>query len=811
MECTLTENDNHTPRPTGGNPAGQSNLTPPAEDPARADHATVTLAGSGGTERVAGVVDDAIDEKWRTEVRALIERTSQMRSLADPAMLERAAEFASRCHKNQVRLSGEPYITHPIAVAGILAELGMDDTTIAAGMLHDVQEDCAVSYADLMQQFGGEIATLVDGVSKLKHVEFNTQQEKQAENLRKLFLAMAYDVRVIIIKLADRLHNMRTLEFLPPDRQQIIAAETLHFMAPIAHRLGIWRMKWELEDRSFKFLEPKSYREIHALVQQRREERDRIIEGVLRQLADRLKAEGIEAEVSGRSKHFYSIFQKMQKQDRQFDHIYDLLAVRVVCQSEKDCYHALGVVHSMWVQVPQMYHDYISARKANNYRSIHTKVLIPDGKLLEVQIRTWEMHREAEYGIAAHWRYKLGLQDDQMLGNKLKWIRFVLDLQSDTEGDAQGFLDSLRLELSSEQIFVFTPRGDVLELPQGSTPIDFAYRIHSQVAAACVGARVNGRLVALHYKLQNGDICEIMTSKSSPGPRRGWLDFAVTPHARSRIKSFLRKQSFEENYRDGLQRLERVVQTEKLHLGPLPESLELLETARQLGYRTAADLIAAVGWGEHSAESILRRLPSRPLDRPSREPGGSAGDGRGTEGSLSGPAASVLTRKVVPSQEGKKSGEFEFWQASADPAGPAVLKGLSYTLARCCAPIPGDQVRGYVTRGRGVTVHRAQCANLINYQKREPERLLEAKWQAAGERQFQALLAIEAQDRVALLSDVSSLIAARQINITATNTYPLMNQRARLNIAVLVSNLEQLEDVMQGLRGVSGVTEVHRV
>jgi GTP diphosphokinase / guanosine-3',5'-bis(diphosphate) 3'-diphosphatase len=760
------------------------------------------------------------EEVARAQVRALVKHTMMARPTSDSDLLMRAYSFAHDKHEGQARRTGEPYIEHPVAVAGILAELGMDDPTIAAGLLHDVLEDCGVSYDEMSRRFGAEVAQLVDGVTKLKHIDFSSKQEKQAENLRKLFLAMAGDVRVIIIKLCDRLHNMRTLDPFPEQRKREIAGETLHIFAPIAHRLGIWRIKWELEDRSFKYLEPEIYKQIYALVQRTRGERSQMVAEAIRVLTSRLKAEGIDAEVTGRPKHFYSIYQKMIKQGRKFNELHDLIALRVICRTVPDCYHALGIVHSLWMQIPEMFYDYIAKPKPNNYQSLHTKVMGPDGEPFEVQIRTREMHREAEFGIAAHWRYKETGEngkpfDSDNIGSKLKWLRLVLELQSDTKDDAQSFLDSLKLDLSADQLFVFTPRGDVIYLPQDSTPVDFAYRIHSDVGNSCNGAKVNGRMVPLDYKLHNGDICEVITSRRpEAGPKRDWLEFVVTPHAKNRIKSFLKKQNFDDNYREGQERLEKAAQSEKVKLGQLAQHEFLKKQAKSYGLRTVDDLVAAIGYGEYSAESIVRKIKAEE-ERIALEEEQKKSPVVGHGESLSGSANAILTRNIKTRTE-RDAGEETDGGLTIGPLGPgggkAKLGGdILFSLAKCCAPIAGDKVRGYITRGRGVTIHRDDCPNLKHYEIREPNRLIDAQWTGEEGRSYRALIAIEARDRVGLLHDVTSLFSERRINICAVNTYPLKDSRARLNIAVIIQDVEQLNTVMQMLRSVEGVNEVHRV
>jgi GTP pyrophosphokinase len=753
------------------------------------------------------------EELARAQTRTLIEHTRQARPSSDADLLERAYAFAHEKHDGQKRMTGEPYIEHPVAVAGILAELGMDDTTIAAGFLHDVTEDCGVTHEELTQRFGLDVAYLVDGVTKLKKLDFSSQQEKQAENLRKLFLAMSNDVRVIIIKLADRMHNMRTLDPFPEKRKREIASETLQILAPIAHRLGIWRIKWELEDRSFKFLEPEAYRQIHAWVQRTRSDRNQTVQRTIGALQEQLQARGIRAAVSGRPKHFYSIYQKMLKQGLRFDQIADLTALRVICENEDDCYRVLGVVSGLWLTVPNMFFDYIAQPKPNNYRSIHTKVLDLRGELLEVQIRTREMHREAEYGIAAHWRYK-GTDrrsDGKIFGDKLNWLRMVLELQHETVGDAEGFLDSLRLDLGGDQIFAFTPKGDVIYLPQGSSPVDFAYRIHSEIGNHCVGAKVNGRIVPLNYKLHNGDICEISTSRSSRGPKRGWLEFVITSHAKNRIKNFLRKQSYDENYREGLSRLEKTAQAERLKLGGIADNESLLRFAKSQNLKNVNELIAAIGYGEYSAESVLNKIRAELKQaRQDKRDNSLVGEVQDT---LTGHATSLLSerakRRVNRNREDEsetQKGHLRFRRSKQ----ALPQDDLLYTIARCCAPIAGDPVKGYITRGRGISVHRMNCANLKNYEEREPQRLLEAEW-VGDKGEYQVLVAVESDDRVGLLHEVTSVMAERRVNISGVNTYPLKNKRARLNLALTVGSAGQLDELIAVLKTVSGVTKVHRV
>lgn len=766
---------------------------------------------SGATDAVAALESSPplqCDDDPRVAVRELVAKTLKARPQSDALLLEHAFEFASEKHATQKRKTGEPYINHPIAVAGILAELGMDDVTIAAGFLHDVVEDCGVTYEEMQQRFGADVAHLVEGVTKLKRIQFSTKADKQAENLRKLFLAMAGDVRVIIVKLADRLHNMRTIEgHGDKAKQRETAEETLHIFAPIAHRLGIWRIKWELEDLSFKQIDPDHYRQIYKLVQETRAQRNNRVEEATVLLQEKLSEEGIEAEVNGRPKHFYSIAQKMIKQGLKFESIHDLIALRIVTESNRDCYHALGVVHGLWMPIPEMFFDYISQPKPNNYRSLHTKVLDLNGDLLEVQIRTREMHREAEYGIAAHWRYKGEGANEKSFGDRLRWLRPVLELNQDTVGDGKSYLDSLKMDLAAEQVFVFTPDADVVYLPVGSTPVDFAYRVHSEIGARCTGAKVNGRIVPLNYKLHNGDICTIVTSLSSKGPKRGWLDFVVTPHAKSRIKAFLRRESFDDNFRYGLAKLEKAARADRLKLGNIADAPALKTLAKSMGIKSAQDLVAAIGYGEFSAENILNRVRDSLSAQPTPVP-------EAELESLSGQAASLIQKRSQTLEEAAGRNDLAFGVPGSRQTleiDPNATGDLSYHLARCCAPIAGDDVRGYITRGRGLSVHRANCSNLRFYERREPNRIVPAKWGGESDKSFPALVAIEASDRNGLLADVTVRISERGIGISAVNTYPLKRNRARLNIALSVGTSEQLNSLMNAIRDISGVTKVHRV
>lgn len=716
----------------------------------------------------------------------LVNRIQGQRQSADLSLIQRAYHFASEVHKDDQRLTGEPFITHPLAVATILAELGMDEETIAAGLLHDVVEDCGVSLDTLKEQFGAGVAKLVNGVTKLMQIDFSSKQQKQAENLRKLFLAMNEDIRVIIIKLADRLHNLRTLDPFPLERRKEIAQETLQIFAPIAHRLGIQRIKAELEDRALKHLEPEVYEDLIRRVNKTRAERMHLVQEAIAQLSDRLKAEGIEAEIQGRPKHFYSIYEKMRKQEIDFDKIYDLTAIRVIVRTIPECYHALGVVHSLWMPIEGMDADYIAKPKPNNYRSLHTKVLGPNNEPMEVQIRTWEMHREADYGIAAHWRYKREGERDERFGDKLRWLQVVLELQDDERDNPHSFLESLKLDLYQEQVFVFTPKGDAVELPAGSTPVDFAYRIHTEVGNRCIGARVNGHIVPLEYRLQNGDICEIITSKTPRGPSRDWLEFVKTPNARNRIKGFLKKQSFEENREEGRERLERACRAARLKFHELMDAGVFDRVAKTCNLKNADQLFAAIGWGDYSAAGILARVET---------------ELRKTQDKAPAPTER-LTQKPLPA-----AGQGRLDVGVSAHGGDNVF----YRVPRCCAPLPGDRIIGYVTRGRGVTIHRRDCHNLKAYSQREPDRLIEVEWTFHQDVTYQTEILVESFDRVGLLKDITSAISERKINIESAQSFTDANRIVHTKLTLSVHHLDDLNAVMDSIRQLPNVRDVRRM
>lgn len=729
------------------------------------------------------------------ELLALLDRVREYQPQADTTTIVRAYRVAEYIHRGERRASGEPYITHPLAVAGILAELEMDVGTISAGLMHDVVEDGKdengnprITIDDIRHLFGEEIALLVDGVTKLasyldveRELEDTTDSEKRkrkrdivqtAANLRKIFVAMSRDLRVMIIKLADRLHNMRTLDALSRERQVKIATETLQILAPMAHRLGIWQIKWQLEDLAFKYLEPEKYAELAARVQRTRKEREEDINEAIRILKERLEKEKIRAEVHGRPKHLYSIYQKMLKEEIDLDQIYDLLAIRVIVDTVPDCYHALGVVHDLWLPIPGRFDDYIAKPKPNMYQSLHTKVIGPRQQPLEVQIRTWEMHRTADFGIAAHWQYKEGGTAEDRFEQRMRMLRQQLfEWQADGK-DSTEFLRSVVETLFNDQVFAFTPKGDVIDLVAGSTPVDFAYRVHTDVGNTCVGAKVNGRIVPLHTQLKNGDIVEIIT-RPNAHPSRDWLNFVKTPHARSKIKQYFRKQAHAENVARGKEMLEREV--ERLGLDPkdLLHADALHQVAKQLNLPNAEEVYAAVGDGRVSAQSVLNRLlPKVPL-QPSL----------------------FATGKVMETET----------RLSVDGIDNVMIR-----RAKCCTPLPGDDVVGYTSRGRGITLHRRACVNVQNYLLHEPERLVAVRWDEKPGACYATSLHIEAADRTGLLSDISTVFGESRTNITAIRTRSRPDGIAYIDITVEVQGVSHLRSLMDKVRRISDVLDIRR-
>jgi len=706
----------------------------------------------------------------------LVAVAKQRRADCDEALLRRAFEFARDAHAGASRASGHPYISHPVEVAALLAEMGLDDRALAAALLHDVIEDTAVSVADLRREFGEEVSGLVNGVTKLSRIDFHTQRERQAQNLRKMLLAVARDLRVILIKLADRLHNMRTLRSLPLERRRVIAQETLQIFAPIAHRLGVWRLKWELEDLALRHIDSRAYHRIVRQVAHTREDRERTVNQAITQLRERLAEVGIEADIHGRPKHFYSIYQKMQTQGVDFDQILDLQAIRVLVRTVAECYSVLGEVHTLWLPLRDMFTDYVAKPKANLYQALHTKVIGPNGEPMEVQIRTYDMHRTAEYGVAAHWRYKEGEQDDKDLEQKLAWLRQLLDLQHDLQ-DPGEWLESLKIDLFQDQVFVFTPRGDVIDLPAGSTPVDFAYRIHTDIGHSCVGARVNGRIVPLNYVFRNGDVAEILTSKTAAGPSLDWLSFVKTSQAKGRIKSWYRRAGRDEDLQRGREMLLEEARRQALSAPEAERTRILADIAKRMNYVSADDLLVAVGHGDITAEAVINRVQAQ-VDQQRRPP--------------------IPLRKA-------RQGTLQLGITATG------MENVLFRLSRCCAPIPGDHIVGYITRGRGLAIHRQSCPNVAKFAEREAERLVAVQWTFSKDAVYPAEIEVESLDRVGLLNDITGIITGHQINISSARVRTSKPRKAVINLTVDVVGTEQLTQVLEALGRLSDVLHARRV
>ena len=720
-------------------------------------------------------------------VDELIRRIQKYHPDDDMDLVCRAYDYAERAHAHQVRKSGDPYFSHPCAVAVILTDLMLDATTIAAGLLHDCVEDVEGCTLEVVkEQFGDEVALLVDGVTKLNQLDFANREDAQAETLRKMFLAMAKDIRVVLIKLADRLHNMRTLKFQREERQKPIARETLDIYAPLAHRLGVYTVKWELEDLSLRYLDPEGYYELVRLVGMKREEREQLIAQVTQVLKGKLTEAGIKCEIDGRPKHFYSIYKKMKSQNKTFDQIMDLIAVRVLVNTTADCYFVLGIVHNTWPQVMGRFKDYIAMPKANMYQSLHTTV-VNQGRPFEVQIRTFEMHRTAEYGIAAHWRYKEGKAADE-LDNKLSWLRRILDWQGDAK-DPGDFSELLKFDLFADEVFVFTPRGDVISLPLGATPLDFAYRIHSEVGNHCIGAKVNGRIVPLAHQLHTGDFVEVMTSAGSHGPSRDWLNIVKTSEAKAKIRAWLKKEHRDDNIIRGKELLEKEAKRLGYSMSQLSKP-ELVETLyKRYSVQSYEDVCAMVGFGGLSTIQVLNRLIEE----------------------------YKKTQKVeepVPAPESDKPQDAKKPQHSHTSSNGVSVKGESGMLvhfAKCCSPLPGDDIVGYITRGRGVSVHRADCLSLKDPSV-EKDRLIEVSWEnQADSGTYEADIKIICYNRTGLLAELSMLFASMEVPVSAISAHTLKDSTFIFNISLVIKNTQQLNKIMRELNKWPDIIEVSRV
>lgn len=710
------------------------------------------------------------------------------------AFVQKALDYATKAHEGQFRKSGEPYIIHPIQVAGILAELHMDPHTVATGFLHDVVEDTDVTLEDLKAEFGPDVAMLVDGVTKLGKIMYKSHEEQLAENHRKMLLAMAQDLRVIMVKLADRLHNMRTLNHLREDKQRRIAQETMEIYAPLAHRLGISRIKWELEDRSLRYLNPNQYYRIVHLMQTKREEREAYVEATVEEIRLATEELDIYAEIYGRPKHIYSIYRKMVDKKKQFDEIYDLLAIRVIVDSIKDCYAVLGAIHTKWKPMPGRFKDYIAMPKANMYQSIHTTVIGPNGNPIEIQIRTHEMHEIAEFGVAAHWAYKEGHTEEikpDAMTQQVGWFKEILELQ-DESFDASEFMEGVKGDIFSDKVYVFTPKGDVSELPKGSGPLDFAYNIHTDVGSKTVGAKVNGKMVQLDYKLKTGDIVEIMTSANSSGPSRDWLKLVATSKAKNKIKRFFKTQDREGNVEKGHEAVVKALQ----ELGFMPKEMlskaKMHEALQRYNYNTEDDLFAAVGYGEVSPTTLANRLTEEERREQQIE-------------------KDKQRMQEIMNQPAKKEPE----KMKIRHEGGVVIQGVENLLirmSRCCNPVPGDDIVGYITKGRGISIHRADCPNVTNAPENE-NRLIEVEWEdtASNQKEYAADLEIHGYDRSGLLNDVLQVISSQSKKLLGVTARSDKDKQATIRLSVSIQNLSHLQTITDKLKQVPDVYSVHRV
>jgi len=712
-------------------------------------------------------------------ISSLIEKVAAYGPEGSEELLAEAYGVAHAAHRGQVRKSGEPFVYHPLATADVLAELHLDPTTIAAALLHDVLEDTGVTKEELAGRFGEELAEVVDGVTKLKRLPSGNLEEAQAESLRKMIVAMSRDVRVIIIKLADRLHNMRTLAYLKRETQLRKATETLEIYAPLAHRLGIYSLKWELEDLSFATLHPRRYEEIKRLVAARRGDREAFINGTGAELVRHLRATGIEAEVRGRVKHFYSIYNKMVRRNKEFNEIYDLAGLRVVVDSVRDCYGALGVIHSLWKPIPGRFKDYIAMPKFNMYQSLHTTVMSNEGKLLEIQIRTREMEATAEYGIAAHWMYKQNLRDGEAA--RLGWLKSMMEWQKETT-DAAEFMESIKGELVADEVYVFTPKGDVISLPSNATPIDFAYHVHTEVGHRTIGAKVNGRIVPLDSELVSGDRVEVITGKSA-SPSRDWLAVVQSGRARNKIRQFFNKADREDNLSSGREKV--VALLKKQRISKVPSGI-LEDVARLTNYATPDDMLAAIGAGVLSAENVAHRIAERIL--PKEEEGAQS------------PALVPLPLPDAETGTGEETGVRVVGSS-----------GILTRLARCCTPMPGDNIVGYVSLGRGVVVHAAGCTNARALSARDPERFVEVEWAVTGGKLFTVELLVEALDRTHLLSDITKTISDAGVNILSARVDTIEDRTALSRFAFRAASVQHVDEVIRKVRGIPDVYDVRRV
>ncbi len=718
----------------------------------------------------------------------ILEAVKSYQPNGDTDLIRRAYELADAAHKGQKRVSGEDYIIHPLAVAKILTDLQIDDITISAAILHDVVEDTTHTLDEMRERFGDEVAMLIDGVTKLGRIQYKSKEEQQLESYRKMFLAMAKDIRVIMIKLADRLHNMRTLKYMREDKQKRIARETIEIYAPLANRLGISNVKWELEDLCLRYLDPKAYYDLVESVKQKRQERQAFIDEAHEQIVEKLEEAHITAEIQGRAKHFYSIYKKMKRDQKDISEIYDLSALRVLVDSVKDCYGVLGIIHAMWKPLPGRFKDYIAMPKSNGYQSLHTTVICR-GYPLEIQIRTFAMHKVSEYGVAAHWKYKeagKSVGATREYDQKMSWLRQMVSLQHELD-DPREYFEALKVDVFSDEVFVFTPKGDVVDLPKGSIPIDFAYRIHTEVGHHCVGAKVNGKIVPLEYKLKNGDIVSIITNKSNSGPSRDWLNIVASSETRTKIRSWFKKQRKEENIARGMDLMEK----EAKHLGYAPKEvlkpkrLELL--AKKLNIPQVNDLLAAIGYGGITVNSILSKL----IEMHKQD----------LQKATTPDISQMLSELKQPLKNRKKKASHGILVEGEG--------GFLVRLARCCNPIPGDPITGYITRGRGVSVHRSDCPNLLN--DMDFSRVIEVNWDVGLDKVYTVQIEVVCNDKTGMLAELFALPAEMKVNITSlTAKANKSNKTSLVTMGLDVRNSQQVAQIMTKIRRMKDVYSVSR-
>lgn len=718
-------------------------------------------------------------------IQNLLLKIEQYNPNADVKQIIKAYNFTESAHEGQFRNSGERYFVHPYNVAMILADLNMDATTIVAGLLHDVIEDTSITYEVIVSEFGEEVANLVEGVTKLKKLQYKTKQENQAENLRKMVMAMAKDIRVIIIKLADRLHNMRTLEYMSEEKKVEKATETLEIYSPIAHRLGMSKIKWELEDLSLRYLDPEGYYELVEKVSKRRKEREAYIQKIINELDEKLGELNISRDISGRPKSFYSIYKKMVYQNKSFEQIFDLTAIRIIVDTIKDCYGSLGIVHTMWKPIPGRFKDYIAMPKPNMYQSLHTTVIGTEGEIFEVQIRTWDMHRTAEYGIAAHWKYKEGNVKTDNFDEKLTWLRQLLEWQKDLK-DPKEFMETLKIDFFTDEVFVFTPKGDVINLPNGSTPIDFAYRVHTAVGNNCVGAKVDGRIVPLDYKLKNGNIVEVLTSANSNGPSRDWLKIVKSSQAKNKIRQWFRREERDLNMNKGKEMLEKEVKRQGYKLTEILKEDWLKSTAGKLSLNTSDDLYAALGYGSVTLTQVMPRLKELHKEH-----------------------YKIRDEKAIVEGKTKEQSYPKREKRLTQGISIEGLENIKVRFSKCCNPVPGDEIIGYITRGRGVSVHRKDCPN-VSYVDTQ-ERFIEVEWDTSEKAEYPAEIQIKAIDRTGLLTEITQRITDSNLSLLSLNARTNKEKMVIINMTLEIKDIDQLRDLMKKIRRLKGVIDVYRV